>query len=639
MTNLRTLVFVLLASAGTAGAVGSVSPLEQIQPHLFLYRDSCNVYVLQQGTAAILIDLGSGRVLDRLASAGVTRVEAIYLTHRDRDQWFGFSAAEERRIPIHAPATDPDKTGYTSASIHRYWSQWFPVPNSRLIYSMVTRETDYPQADVADGAVLNNSVATLRAVATPGHTNDHMAYLAKLNGQQVAFTGDLIYSQGRIWQGYQLDWDHWRGLGYEAEFRSLLKVKDEHPDLILPSHGKILRGPNIDETLLLTADRVWDAAKLKDFELFAAIEQPPILRSEPLKRIETAEIPGPRGRRLLLERLSQHLWLTGNNYFLVAEDGSCFAVDNNLPPESWAAVLHRIGAKKVDYLWITHLHSDHVRQIPDIKRLYGPKIFTLREMADLLEHPDAYLHPYANFEPVKPDRVLEDRDEFTWKGYRFRVHFAPGQTWFHSFLETAIDGHHAVFSGDSYFPVREWDLANGTGGWSGLNRGFPSGHARSARLMISLHPDWVLAEHRMPFFFNEREWEYRDRWGREAARALDALSPSGNHRWDFNPHVFGVYPLISKSGGEGTVELRVENPFDEPMSVEFHVGESTPAAVEPARRSLTVSPGSVSSRRLHYRIRSPNAKTRYVIPIEITARGRYLGEACYFLVDTLEKPE
>ena len=43
----------------------------------------------------------------------------------------------------------------------------------------------------------------------------------------LIFTGDLIHSRGKVWQGYQLDWDHWRGLGHEAEFQSLLRIKDE----------------------------------------------------------------------------------------------------------------------------------------------------------------------------------------------------------------------------------------------------------------------------------------------------------------------------------------------------------------------------------------------------------------------------
>ena len=599
---------------------------EQIEENLFVHRDSANVYILRDGTNAILIDLGTGSVFGVLENLGIERVEAIYLTHGDRDQWSGFEEAVQRDIPIYVPATDPNHKGYTRESIQRYWSRSFPVPNSFFVFSMVTRETDYPQAVVVDGAKLENSVATLRAVATPGHTKDHIAYIAEVSGKKIAFTGDLIHSPGKVWQGFQLDWDHWRGLGHEAAFGSLLRIKDERPDLIAPSHGELLRD-NIEEKLMFTADRVWQAGKLKDFELFAMTQDPPILETKPLRQLEKIEVSG---FRFPLERLSRHLWVLGNNYFLVADDGSCFAIDNDLAPELWDPILERIGVKKVDYIWVTHLHSDHTRQLPALRQRFGMKLVTVREMADLLEKPQAYLHPYANFDGAAPDLVLADREEIEWKGYRLIAHFAPGQTYFHGFLETVIDGHRVVFSGDSFQPVKGWDLANGTGGWSGLNRGFPSYHARSARLMIDIHPDWVLAEHQRPFYFNEQEWRYRIDWAEQAEAALDALSPSGNHRYDFNPHVFGVYPLISSAG---PVELRIENPFHRPMAVEFTVRAISPLVVSPAQGKITVPANSTGAVTLDYTVEGAPPSGRLVVPIDITARGQYLGEACYFLVD------
>ena len=611
--------------------------IEIVEPGILLLRDSCNVYAIQDGRRAILIDLGSGRILELLARRGVDRVEAIYLTHRDRDQWFGFAEAERRGVPVYAPGIDPDRNGYTSESIRRYWSDFYPVPSSRFVFSMITRETDYPQATVADGSVLENPVTPLRALATPGHTTDHVAYIAERGGRKIAFSGDLVHSRGKVWQGYQLDWDHWRGTGHEAAFRSLLRLKDEHVAVIAPAHGEVMRENN-DESLLITADRVWEVAKLKNFELYAAMQEPPILGTRPLGRLKAVTVPaaGAQPRPAELEQLSEHLWLAGNNYFLLAEDGSCFAVDNNLPPDFLPEILSRIGATGIDRIWITHLHNDHVREIPKVQQAFGARVITVRELADLIEQPHAYLHPFSDFAGVKPDTVLESGAEFEWKGYRFRAHFAPGQTWFHSFLETRVDGHHVVFSGDSYYPVKEWDLADGTGGWSGLNRGFPGHHASSARLMMDIHPEWVLAEHAKPFQFALLEWEYRARWGEEAAAALDRLSPSGNHRFDYNPHVFRAYPLMTQGSVAGTVELRVDNPFGEPMDVAFRVADDSPAEVRPAAGRLTIPAGATGGRSLQFEIRNPRPGSRYVIPVEITARGRYMGEACFFIVDTEE---
>src|SRR5579872_4289526 len=46
--------------------------LTQISPNLYVLRDTCNVYVLKNGDRAILIDFGSGHVLDLLAQIGVS---------------------------------------------------------------------------------------------------------------------------------------------------------------------------------------------------------------------------------------------------------------------------------------------------------------------------------------------------------------------------------------------------------------------------------------------------------------------------------------------------------------------------------------------------------------------------------------
>ena len=44
-------------------------------PDLFTWTDTCNVHVLRDGDAALLIDLGDGSVLDHLGEIGVKRVE------------------------------------------------------------------------------------------------------------------------------------------------------------------------------------------------------------------------------------------------------------------------------------------------------------------------------------------------------------------------------------------------------------------------------------------------------------------------------------------------------------------------------------------------------------------------------------
>src|SRR5687767_11849711 len=61
----------------------------QLAPDLFHWTDTCNVYVLRDGDAALLIDLGDGSVLDQLGEIGVRRVEWVLFTHHHREQCQG----------------------------------------------------------------------------------------------------------------------------------------------------------------------------------------------------------------------------------------------------------------------------------------------------------------------------------------------------------------------------------------------------------------------------------------------------------------------------------------------------------------------------------------------------------------------
>ena len=62
-------------SCGPLVAAGFSQPDARAQPDLFAWTDTCNVYVLRDGEAALLVNLGDGSVLEHLSEIGVKRVE------------------------------------------------------------------------------------------------------------------------------------------------------------------------------------------------------------------------------------------------------------------------------------------------------------------------------------------------------------------------------------------------------------------------------------------------------------------------------------------------------------------------------------------------------------------------------------
>jgi glyoxylase-like metal-dependent hydrolase (beta-lactamase superfamily II) len=79
------------------------SRLTQISEHLFFFSDTCNAYFLVDDDAGLLIDAGSGTVLDHLQEAGVKRVEWVLHTHHHRDQCWGTPRLRQHGARIAVP--------------------------------------------------------------------------------------------------------------------------------------------------------------------------------------------------------------------------------------------------------------------------------------------------------------------------------------------------------------------------------------------------------------------------------------------------------------------------------------------------------------------------------------------------------
>lgn len=65
------------------------APWLKISKHLFQWEDICNVYLIADGDSGLLIDSGSGTVLDHLSDVGIERVKWVLHTHHHRDQCQG----------------------------------------------------------------------------------------------------------------------------------------------------------------------------------------------------------------------------------------------------------------------------------------------------------------------------------------------------------------------------------------------------------------------------------------------------------------------------------------------------------------------------------------------------------------------
>src|ERR1051325_4260680 len=88
--HLRYYSVLMAALLGTSAFAATFhQPNATALPDLFKWTDTCNVWVLRSGDAALLINLGDGSVLEHLADFGVKQVDWVLFTDHHREQCQG----------------------------------------------------------------------------------------------------------------------------------------------------------------------------------------------------------------------------------------------------------------------------------------------------------------------------------------------------------------------------------------------------------------------------------------------------------------------------------------------------------------------------------------------------------------------
>lgn len=484
---------------------------ERILPDLFLFRDTCNVYVIRDGGMAVAVDFGSGKWMRHLPRLGVKRLERVFLTHHHADQCAGLLQKRSWPFEIHAPAGERPFLD--------------PAENRRLPRppDSVTWPPSFAPPPRGISAVrfdLNGfsdcfwGRRRLRFVATPGHSRSALTVIADVNGRQVAFCGDTAHAGGTVWEPFHLEWEHWTGQGALAAWEGAVRLANLGNDLLCPSHGPVIRRPAA--TLRKLAERLMAFYRAKGS----------ICPGEPDRYVDADPLACGAWR------LSPHLFRFGvNGLLLLSRSGEALVVDpytGDLP--RLKALLAELHGPRVTAALATHCHADHCDGLSALRRR-GARIWLHPWVAKPLRDRHRSLCPYLPMKRVLPDRLLPERGTWRWNEYRFRTAPFPGQTWWHAAFLTEVDGRRILFAGDSFQPPSRW---NGTGGFCALNRSrLVEGYGRSARLVLRWRPDWLLCGHNTAWRFHPRHFQKILAWSRSAERAVRALCVNGDLERDY----------------------------------------------------------------------------------------------------------
>jgi glyoxylase-like metal-dependent hydrolase (beta-lactamase superfamily II) len=585
-------------------------------------------YALVHGDAAVVVG-GPAGVGPQSLPPGVAKCDLVLLTHSHRDTTDAAAGFVAAGMDVRSGASS---SLLTLESINQFWTTSMPVETpgrfpplfERLwgvwSYLVVPEGTVGVRTDLADGDTIDWQGWTIEAVTTPGHSRDHLAFLVRPPDSDavICFCGDAICAPGKVWSPYTMEWHHQQNEGLRLAAESLRKLATHNATMLCPEHGPTITS-NVEAALTTTAERLERAAVLKDCYRYAASRagDPPSYRYLAEEQVESAN---PSGNPLPWSQLSPHLLLTGNTYALLSQDGPVMLIDPY--SQNTAGRVEELkrdfGAGPVEIAVITHAHNDHYTGIFALPDRDHFDIWALDLVADVVGTPHRYRAPYIDARAVHFDRRLSAGETVHWREFQLKIHHLPGQTYFTMGIEILIDGKRCFFTADNFFRAEQ---ASGSGGWSGHNRALPLNYAESARQVLEASPDWILAEHGGPFEFHEEDFRHRHQWALEAAAAADAISPSGNHLLDWDPHRIHIEPIIvpARPADTARCQLVAHNPTDQKQQLEIHFGR--PQIASGPEMILNVAPGETSLTEVELEIAPGAPKGRQVVPCTVRCDG------------------
>ena len=492
---------------------------EQPLPHLHLFRDTCNVYVIQDGEHALAIDFGSGDWQGALPGLGIRHLDHVLLTHAHEEHCGGLAHRDDWPFAIHAPAGE--QTVLAPDRNPRLLPPWYGMgcPEN---YSPPRRPVAGVSYDMAANGHMLWRGKRLRFVHTPGHGRNALSILLDHAGQQVLFCGNAVDSGATIHQPFHLEWDHWTGTGALAAWEGIERLRGLPIGLLCPSDGPVI-AQAVQPTLRTLSARLMALYRAKG-------QISPGTRDRYVQPMGTVA-----GALQYLPHLYQY---GGNGYLLVSDSGHGLVVDPFMPEmPALEALLRELGVKPTA-MTVSHYHWDHCDGIGYLREKYGAKAWLHPLIAEALTH-DRVL-PWLQETRIKGDHLWPERGNWRWEEYDFEVAPWPGQTWWHCACMATVDGKRVMFAGDSFTPTSKW---NGTGGFCAYNGSrFSDGFVPSAQLALDWQPHIMAAGHSNTYSFCKTKFRRIAEWATKAEQAVRDLCPSGDLERDY----YVVHDMLRK---------------------------------------------------------------------------------------------
>ncbi len=610
------------------------SQLEKLSDNLYRLEDTCNVYLLRDGGRAVLIDFGSGKILDYLPQLGVTRVDWILHTHHHRDQCQGDHLAVERKIPIAVPAHER----HLFADAENFWR------NRRVFHLYYVRNDFYTSTENIPVAGQLHDYSNFAwngrnffVLPTPGHTPGAVTLIATVDGRRVAFSGDLMHSPGKVHTLYDMQYNYGGSEGVDMAVFSLARLREQKPELLCPSHGAPLQDP--DSPIGLTIDRLTEYYKFQT---------------------SGGQLTEHNQPYAVSPRLVAHHQSTSSFYAIISKSGKAMFIDygsasgvyfsnflNATPAvdrirfveHNIDTLRKRFGLKSVDVAMPSHMHDDHMNGFPHLIRHLGARVWCYENMVDIFENPRGHNLGCTLGEPFKVDRSFRHRESFRWEEFDFEMTHSPGHTEYQMALFVTIDGARVAFTGDAFFTNPSAPPGEGALRHNLIFRNHveSDSHIKSIRNILDHEPNLIAPGHGKPFLVNRADLLFTEEKMRKQKDLFHQVIADRDPEYGMDPSWVKIYPyqMSIRPGESGRGEIRVQNYRSSPvkMEVALVLPEGWTATPEVLRFEAPARGHARQSFELRTGRERPRGLPRVAIAADVMCDGKYLGQITEAVVD------
>jgi glyoxylase-like metal-dependent hydrolase (beta-lactamase superfamily II) len=374
------------------------------------------------------------------------------------------------------------------ADVHRHWLERPIDDDYELLQDRFSLLEPVPVTGaVAEYRAQRYGAHDIYTLPTPGHTVGSVTYLVTVDGTRLAFSGDLLYGEGKVWSLAATQWTYSDVDGQRASYLSLGVLGERDPDVLLPSHGEPIT----------EARRAIESTQQRLQQLMTMRARDPWDLDLRLARPWDELMP-----RLLRNRTSM-----ANSFALISESGAALVIDfgydlwsgHPITAERWARrpLLYSIealrrdhGVERVEAVVMTHYHDDHVAGINLLREIEGTEVWAPANVAPVLEDPRRYDLPCLWFDPIPVDRTLALEQPVRWHEHELTALPLPGHTLYAAALFFEADGRRVLVTGDQQ-TSEEPPVLN----YQYRNRFRFDDYVASAELYRTLRPDLILSGH------------------------------------------------------------------------------------------------------------------------------------------------